>query len=215
MIEAILFDLDGTLVDSAVEARAILNAMRAERGHGPMEDSRFRPLISYGAGSLIKSALNPRDDDLQGLINEFREKYNALKTPHSSIYPTVVETLSDLKARGVKLGVCTNKPENLCANVLKDTALEHFFECIVAAGPAINPKPHPQPVHLAMADLGADVATTVLVGDSTTDQGAARSAGIPFIFFASGYNDGVLEDLALASIESMSELLDLDLFCPT
>jgi len=212
IVNTILFDLDGTLVDSANETSAVLNAMRAERGLGPLEDSQFRPLISYGAGSLVKSALNPRDEDLQPLIDAFRAQYSTLKTPISSIYPSVVETLSALKKRGLKLGICTNKPQNLCENVLRDTALAGFFECVIAGGPAIRPKPHYEPVHLAMSDLGADVSTTVLVGDSTTDQRAAQAAGVPFIFFASGYDDGVVEDQTVASIGQMSELLDLDLF---
>jgi len=211
-IETILFDLDGTLVDSANETRTILNEMRDDRALGPLEDSLFRPLISYGAGSLIKSALNPRDEDVQPLIDAFRAKYSTLKTPASSIYPSVVETLSALQKRGFKLGVCTNKPQNLCANVLRDTALEVFFECVVAGGPEIKPKPHHEPVQLAISGLRADASTTVLIGDSTTDQRAAQSAGIAFIFYASGYNDGVVEDQALACIDTISELLDLDLF---
>ncbi|HEY9078873.1 HAD-IA family hydrolase [Magnetovibrio sp.] len=208
-MDSILFDLDGTLVDSAIETRTILNDMRAERGLGPIEDNHFRQSISYGAGSLIKSALAPRDEDLQPLIDEFRAKYRALTTPRSSIYPTVVETLSDLKARGFKLAVCTNKPQGLCEKVLKDTALESFFECVVAGGPSIKPKPHPDAIHVAISSLGADVSSTVLIGDSTTDQRAAQSAGIPFIFFASGYNDGVVEDQAMASIGEMRDLLTL------
>jgi len=211
-INTILFDLDGTLVDSAIEVGAVLNTMRHERGYSAIEGSQFRKLISYGAAGLVQYALGSSEEDPQGLVDEFRTKYGALKTPKASIYPTVVETLSTLKNRGYELGVCTNKPQNLCENVLGDTALEVFFECVVAGGPEIKPKPHHEPVQLAISGLRADASTTVLIGDSTTDQRAAQSAGIAFIFYASGYNDGVVEDQALACIDTISELLDLDLF---
>ncbi|MCR4376860.1 MAG: HAD hydrolase-like protein [Rhodospirillales bacterium] len=211
-INTILFDLDGTLIDSAVETGVVLNLMRAERGYVSLENSQFRHLISYGAGSLIKMALDPSDEDLPELIAEFRAKYSVLETPTSSIYPTVVETLTILKGWGFKLGICTNKPQNLCAKVLADTGLDSYFNCIIAGESSINPKPHPEPVHFAISSLSADASSTVLIGDSTTDQRAAQSAGIPFILYTSGYNDGVREDQALASIGKMSELLDLDLF---
>jgi len=211
-INTILFDLDGTLVDSAIEVGAILNSMRKERGYSAIECSQFRKLISYGAAGLVKSALGSSEENPQGLVDEFRAKYSTLKTPKASIYPTVVETLSTLRNRGYELGVCTNKPQNLCDNVLRDTQLDFFFSCIIAGTPALKPKPHHAPIHLAMSRMGADISTTILIGDSSADQRAAQSAGIPFIFFASGYNDNVIEERALASIHTMNELLDLGLF---
>jgi len=211
-INTILFDLDGTLVDSAAEVGAVLNSMREDRGYRAIETSAFRKLISHGAASLVTRALNSTTEDPQFLVDEFRAKYSALKTPKSSIYPTVVDTLSILKKRGYELGICTNKPQNLCANVLRDTELECFFSCVVAGQPSLKPKPHHEPVCLAISNMGADASTTILIGDSTADQRAAHSAGIPFIFFASGYNEGVIEEQALASIINMIELLDLGLF---
>jgi len=211
-INTILFDLDGTLVDSAIEVGAVLNTMRHERGYSAIEGSQFRKLISYGAAGLVQYALGSSEEDPQGLVDEFRTKYGALKTPKASIYPTVVETLSTLKNRGYELGVCTNKPQNLCDNVLRDTQLHCFFSCVIAGGPSLKPKPHHAPIDLAMSRMGADISSTILIGDSSADQRAAQSAGIPFIFFASGYNDNVVEEQALASIHSMNELLDLGLF---
>lgn len=211
-ISTILFDLDGTLVDSAIEVGAVLNSMRHERGYSTIEGSQFRKLISYGAAGLVKCALGSSEEDQQGLVDEFRTKYSTLKTPKASIYPTVVETLSTLKKRGYALGVCTNKPQNLCNNVLRDTQLDCFFSCVIAGSPSLKPKPHHAPIHLAISRMGAEISTTILIGDSSADQRAAQSAGIPFIFFASGYNDAVFEEQALASIHTMNELLDLGLF---
>ena len=211
-IKTILFDLDGTLVDSAIEIGVILNSMRKERGLSALTETHFRQKISYGAGELVQSALNSMAEDLDVLINEFRSKYGILKTPESSIYPTVVETLSVLKKQGLKLGICTNKPQNLCDNVLRDTGLNRYFSCVIAGRAELKPKPHHVSISLAMSGMDADTSTTVLIGDSTADQRAARSAGIPFIFYAAGYNDGVIEKQALASIGVMSELLNLNLF---
>ncbi|OEJ69557.1 HAD family hydrolase [Magnetovibrio blakemorei] len=208
----ILFDLDGTLVDSANEISVILNAMRKERGLSALADTHFRQKISYGAGEIVKCSLPPTKESPQILINEFRERYTALTIPKTSIYPTVVETLSVLKDRGIQLGICTNKPQNLCDNVLRDTELERFFSYVIAGRAQLQPKPHHESISLAMSDMDADTTTTVLVGDSTADQRAAQSANIPFIFFAAGYDDGVDENQAFASIEVMRELLKINLF---
>jgi phosphoglycolate phosphatase len=211
-ITTLLFDLDGTLVDSARESAVILNAMRNERGRGPCDISLFQEKISSGAKGLIECALGFCKEDTESLIKEFRAKYQTTQTPKSSLYPNVIETLTQLRTIGYSLGVVTNKPDNLCHNVLIQTGLFQFFDCIIAATGNIKPKPHPEPIHTALQKMGRKKNESILIGDSRPDQLAAAQAGIPFIFFTEGYDDGVNQADVFASISHHQDLLTKKLF---
>ena len=211
-ITTILFDLDGTLVDSAQETALILNQMRSERGYPPLNISFFREKISHGAPALIECALDFCEERTADLINEFRLKYKNITTPESSLYPMVKNTLNELKKRNLKLGICTNKPENLCNKVLKDTGIIPYFDSVISQTPSMKLKPNPEPVNAALTQLETTAKNTILVGDSTVDQRTCQATNIPFIFFKSGYNDGIVSNQIYASITHISELLNFDIF---
>ncbi len=205
-IKGVIFDLDGTLIDSLNETSDILNKMREQRGSPPLSKENYKKLISHGAGDLVQFSCGKYESKIK-LIDEFRELYELTTTSRNSIYPGVIETLERLKLRGVKLAICTNKPINLCLKVLADTNMTHYFEGIVAGGMTKESKPSSEPICLVMEKLGLNSDQVILVGDSTVDQDAAKASSVQFVFFKLGYNDGVKESSSLFSISCLSELI--------
>ncbi len=210
-IDGILFDLDGTLVDSAVIIAAVLDEMRLENGLPPHEVDHYRKWVSLGAERLIQLALGAPENLASSLVASFRTRYGKRCTPAAAVYPHVFEALAVLSRENVQLGVCSNKPTQLCNKVLSDTGLEEYFSCVVGGDATPYPKPDRSPIDHALSMLGISHGRACLVGDSTIDQRAAAAAGIPFVFFTGGYNDGVIEPAAWASIVHLNELLALDL----
>ena len=207
-IKGILFDLDGTLVDSVNETTKILNEMRKKRGKAPFIKDKYKKLIRHGAGELVRCACEEGKSSQEELVNEFRERYRLITTKKKSIYPNVEETLIKLKQLGLKLAVCTNKPKNFCDKVLQDTELRSFFDCVVSGGMTKESKPSREPVDYAMSCLGLSSNEVVFVGDSTVDQRAAKAANVPFVFFSTGYDDGV-DDTYHGLVDDMIQLLKL------
>lgn len=204
--DVLLFDLDGTLVDSAATIGQVLNDMRAARGHPPHDVARYRSWVSLGAEQLIAHALDAGPQQVPELLAAFRTAYRELPTPASALYPGVAAVLQALHDQGYRMAICSNKPEALCAKVLRDTGLERYFTVLVGGDTATHAKPHRAPLDLALAGLQANASHAVLIGDSTVDQRAAAAAGLPFIFFRGGYDDGVHADSAHAAIELLEHL---------
>jgi phosphoglycolate phosphatase len=204
--DVLLFDLDGTLVDSASTIGQVLNAMRAARGHAPHDSARYRSWVSLGAEQLIANALDAAPDQVAELLAAFRAAYRELPTPASALYPGVAAVLAALHAQGYRMAICSNKPQALCAKVLRDTGLEPYFQVVVGGDTASHPKPHAAPLEHALAALGAQPDQAVLIGDSTVDQRAAAAAGLPFIFFRGGYDDGVQDGGLHAAIDLLEHL---------
>lgn len=206
-IDTVLFDLDGTLVDSAPLVAAILNDMRAEQGSLPLPVGCFRQWISLGAAELVSRALNVALPEADGALQDFRARYGRMPTPGTCLFPGVPDTLAALSEAGFRLGVCSNKPVHLCRKVLEETGLNGYFGAIVGGGSVPRPKPHREPLDHALDLLGAHSARAIFVGDSTVDQQAAFAAGVPFVFFAAGYDDGVDKTTVWARIESVPQTL--------
>ena len=204
-IKGIIFDLDGTLVDSVNETAVILNKMRKKRGKLPLSKDKYKKLISHGAGQLVQYACGDNESSIE-LIYEFRDFYKLTETSKNSIYPGVVETLTMLIQKDIKLAICTNKPENLCDKVLRDTGLIPYFDAVVAGGMTRSLKPSSESIDLAINKLKLNYNQVVLVGDSTVDQEAAKKANIPFIFFTGGYDDGVDNDSTYLSLNNICDI---------
>ncbi len=208
-LKAILFDLDGTLVDSAQSICDVLNQMRLERNLDYLKIQKYREWVSLGANSLIKNSLEIPASDTDLFLQDFRRRYEAKKTTIADIFPHVEQTLIELKVLGVDLGICSNKPIYLCKKVLGDLNLDGYFSCVVGGGSTTSSKPSREPVDLALSMLGHSHCDALLVGDSTVDQGASKNSGLPFIFFSGGYDDGVDSSQVTAMIHSMGDLLPL------
>jgi phosphoglycolate phosphatase len=212
--EAVVFDLDGTLVDSAPDLCALVNEMLAELDRPGLDLAEVRPMIGDGSRALLERGLRasggiPPTVDLDALFAEFLRRYVRLPVRPDQVYPGVVPVLEELAASGVRLGLCTNKPQAPTDRLL--AALDLARLLTVAIGGDALPVRKPDAGHLlaVLARLGVDVAWAALVGDSRTDLLTARATGVPCILVSSGYTPIPARDLgADRVIDHMSELGD-------
>lgn len=216
---AALFDLDGTLVDSAPDLAAAVDQMLEHLGRSPAGIDRVRSWVGNGASVLVRRALagqvdwepaRPKDDALfKDALAIFYHAYGAINGRHSVVYAGVEACLTHLKNQGCRLGVVTNKPEQFVAPLLRQMGLDHWFDLSVGGDTLPVKKPDPAPLLHAMEVLGGTRGTTVMVGDSAADINAALAAGIPCVAVRYGYNFGRPVDSlgADAVVDSLAELL--------
>ena len=200
----IIFDLDGTLVDSALVIAGVLNEMRAQRELATLDANSVSKWVSLGAETLIAKGLQIDKADkvsIAAALADFRSRYASAPTPLGSVYPGVSALLNALSDIGTRLSLCTNKPRPLAEKVLAETGLRAYFPFICAGGDLPNPKPHPSNILACMSYHACSAADTWLVGDSSIDQQCANNAGVGFVFHARGYNDGVHAQHCLISFE--------------
>ncbi len=212
--KAIVFDLDGTLVDSAPEIASALNAAVSKNGIAPFPLAEVQGFIGGGAAVALQRALARRGIELdeaafKSMLGVFYEVYAEVSKKGTGLYPGVIETLRVLEDCAVPLGVCTNKAAPITAIALEALGIRRFFASIVGARDDIPRKPAPDMLLAALADLGARPAEALVVGDSRSDVGSARAAGCPVIAVSYGYPHGPVADLgADLVIDRMPELLD-------
>ncbi|MFU8816327.1 MAG: phosphoglycolate phosphatase [Pseudomonadales bacterium] len=207
-----LFDLDGTLVDTAPDINAALNHALHRAGLAPVSEALTRHWVGHGSKVLVQQALDhqlQRHDDLEPLLEDFLRYYASHIADLSRPYPRVIDTLEMLRGRGAKLAVVTNKLTRLSVPLLTALNLTGLFDSIVCGDTAARPKPAADPALYACAALGLSCAETLFVGDSETDVGCARAAGCPVVCVADGYNHGVAPDAlgADAIIDSFWDLV--------
>lgn len=191
---AVIFDLDGTLVDSAPDIRAVLNAVLEEDGRPQLDLGAVIAMIGDGAGKLLERALNATGgvpaEGIAPLLRRFRERYDAEPVVRTRPYPQVPEVLAAMQAGGIRLGVCTNKPEAATLGTLKAVGLDGYFGAVVASGtlPGGVTKPDARMLHATLAALGVVPGeAAVMVGDAINDIKVARNAGLPVVLRAGGY----------------------------
>lgn len=216
-IDAILFDLDGTLVDSVPDLAAATDAMLIELGRPPAGEALVREWVGNGAERLVKRALTgemegePSEADLQRAFPLFMEQYQQHLDGQSRLYPGVQECLAELQDRGLALALVTNKPERFIGPLLAALGIADVFAVVVGGDTLAQRKPHPAPLLHAARQLGVEPAAALMVGDSRNDVVAARRAGMPVVCVPYGYNHG--EDIRLtapdAVVEDLRELVGL------
>ena len=204
----ILFDLDGTLVDSVRITCAIIDAMLAARGIiSPSDPVVARAMDAIGGESMIAAVMGPHCREPKLEIAEFRARHAVADTPADLAFPGVAAALAALAAAGVEMAICSNKPQHLCERILADLDLARHFTAIVGARADLPRKPAPDGARLA---LTADPAATLYVGDSPVDVATARAAGMPLALVNWGY--GFAEAHAAAPdapvLHSLAQLLD-------
>ena len=207
-----LFDLDGTLVDTAPDINVALNHALTSRGYPGVAESLTRHWVGHGVRALMSQAIEQQDlppTELEILVEQFIEHYQNHLADHSAPYPGVVDSLIELQNRGAKLAVVTNKVERFSEPLLAALKLDQYFHVIVCGDSADQPKPAADPALLACERLGVAPHQSLFIGDSDADVGCARAAGCPVVVVRDGYNHGTPADTlgADAVIESFSDLV--------
>ncbi len=199
----IVFDFDGTLIDSANTVLKILNLMRVSENRQQLQKKDLIPWISLGGRELIRNALELDSELLiDKKLDKFRQIYFEEQSSEDDIYPFAINFIKQLKAADFKLAICTNKPRPLLNKILIELSLSKYFDYCVAGGDLLTQKPNPKNLLICNDALSISPEHTLLVGDSTVDQNMANSAKIKFCMFSGGYDDGVDINSASAVISS-------------
>jgi phosphoglycolate phosphatase len=206
----LVFDLDGTLVDSVMDLRAALNEVLRERGHRALSRAEVKHMIGDGVPTLVARALAASGADpaeASMALPRFLEIYEANPTQLSRPYPGVAETLTTLRRRGYRTAICTNKPQQATLAVMQGLDLLPLFDGIAGGDRFPVRKPHPGHLLQLIAELGARPEASAMIGDNENDAAAARSAAVPLVLVRYGYARVEPESLmADALLDHFSEL---------
>ncbi|ASY63202.1 phosphoglycolate phosphatase [Sinorhizobium sojae CCBAU 05684] len=197
----VVFDLDGTLVDTAPDLVASLNHVITQAGIQPVTYADLTHLVGHGARAMIERtfALRGRalsEEDLTWQMKAFVEVYHGSMPGESLPYPGLVAALDRLQDAGLKLAVCTNKPEMLAKRLLEGLGLIGRFDAIAGGDTFSVRKPHAEHLLSTVANAGSTVERAVMVGDSLNDILVARNAAVPSIAVPFGYSDVPVESLS-------------------
>ena len=207
----VVFDLDGTLVDSASDIAEAVNRTLVEWSLPRVEESVIRGWIGDGARALVASAFAHagKQIDLDEVMPGFMVHYAECLLLYPTVYPGVVETLQVLRERGIAVAVCTNKPERFVRPLLDALDLGRYFEVIVGGDTLAERKPSALPLLHVVKHFGVQPAQCLMVGDSATDIQTAAAAGVPMALVTYGYLRGLDPRAAqgVTVIDDMRELL--------
>ena len=189
-IECVLFDLDGTLIDTAPDFISVVNKLLAENHKEAISEQAIHQTVSDGARALVKLAFQIEldDENFAELHQRLLDLYEAeLDSTAAQLYPGIGHLLSEFDRTGVKWGIVTNKPEKYTVKLLSNLGLLQQCKCIVCPDHVEHSKPHPEPLFLAMTQLNANPERTVYLGDHVRDVQAAKNAEVMAIAAAYGY----------------------------
>jgi len=210
---SVIFDLDGTLVESAPDLTQATNQILARHERRPVTVDEVRHMVGRGARVMIESAMRLTGDpisrvELDYMLPDFLTYYRAHIADHSHTFPGVTEVLDQLKGQGCKLAVCTNKFEDMSRDLLDALAISRYFDDIVGSDTLEHRKPHPGHILGTLERIGGTPQNAVMVGDSPNDINAAKAAGVKSIAVTFGYTDVPARDLgADAVIERYRDLV--------
>ncbi len=198
--DALIFDLDGTLIDSAPDVCASLNRVLAAKGRREMTLDETKDMVGWGGRVLVEKALAltgvpGTPEDIDRTLEAFLTTYADHPADHTIVFPGVIEALEKFKADGVKLAICTNKPTATTPPVLEAMRLDGYFD-VVSCGDAVpHKKPDGRHVLHCIEQLGASPETVAFIGDSENDIDAANNAGVRSVCVTFGYAHVPLEDI--------------------
>jgi 2-phosphoglycolate phosphatase len=213
-VRAVLFDLDGTLIDSAPDLAGAGNDMRAARGLAPLPFEAFRPMVGAGARGMLGIALQvtPADEGFMALREEFLNRYEGRMAQNTVVFPAMRQVLAALQAHATPWGIVTNKAERFTMPLVRTLGLHEHAAAVVGGDTTPHSKPHPAPLLEAARRLGVAPETCVYVGDDLRDVQAGQAAGMATVAAAWGYL-GLGEPIAAWGadhvIQEPQELLNL------
>ena len=189
----LVFDLDGTLIDTAPDLHAALNHALAQKGFAPVPLDSVRMMIGDGAKAMIRKGLSYHGAQIdETVIDEtlcpaFLDYYVAHITDQSGPFDVCVASLDQFRASGATLSVCTNKAQRLAESVLDGLGLTQYFAAIVGGDALAVKKPNGTHIEETVRRAQGTIDRAIMVGDAWTDEKAARNAGLPFVFVSFGY----------------------------
>lgn len=187
----ILFDLDGTLVDTAPDLGYALNLQRERHGLPPLPQSDIRPFASHGSKGLLSVGfkLTPEHHSFAKMREEYLDLYDQVFTRSPVLFEGVEAVLSAIESRRIPWGIVTNKPRRFSEPLIKALQLEQRLNCLVCGDDAARPKPHPETLFMACNMTGIEAANCLYVGDAERDIQAGRAAGMRTVVALFGYID--------------------------
>ncbi len=191
-VPAVVFDLDGTLVDSALDVQRALNRTLASENLLPLDVELVKYMIGGGPRLLVLRALaelrvKKSRYVVDKLTDLFHDEYMRQENIGSRLYDGVTTCLKQLRASGTRIGICSNKPDDLCRKVINDLGVARYFDVILGSGSGLPRKPDPAPLLEVIRRLESLPETALYIGDSETDVKTARAAGVDVVLVSYGY----------------------------
>jgi len=201
-LKAVIFDLDGTLIDSAPDLRTACNKVLAQYGCRAITIEETMTFVGNGAAKLMERAFRATGKgadldpvQIDHLTTAFLQFYEGHEADETRIYEGVVSTLQKLQKKGLRLALCTNKPSRPTLNLLKDLGLADFFEVVVGGDELEHKKPHPQMICHVLERMQLSACEAIMVGDSPNDIEAAKQASMSNVAVSYGYRKIPVEEL--------------------
>ncbi len=190
---AIIWDLDGTLIDSAPDLAQALNTLLHRHGQATLRENQVRTMIGNGVTKLVERGFaaageHLKNEQLQESVAQFLRFYTAAATDRTRMYPGVRDTLQFFTDAGVQQGVCTNKPEAISKRILVDLSIADYFNIVVGGDTVAEKKPDPLPLQTCVTALKTKPGNSMLIGDSAVDVETAKALHMPVGIVTHGYS---------------------------
>jgi phosphoglycolate phosphatase len=210
---AVIFDLDGTLVDSSVDLTSSLNQLLAERQSAPFSRLETIGFVGGGIALLVERALrarriDPSPEELAAAVDRYKAIYAGRLTEATRLYDGALEVLTALQARGVRTAVCTNKAEALAHGIIEGLGFGDRLDVIIGGQPGRPLKPSPAPLLNALAQLGVAADNAIMVGDSSADVKCAKAAGVAVVCVSFGFSSVPVRELGADAVIDSYEAFD-------
>jgi phosphoglycolate phosphatase len=215
-LRALVFDLDGTLVDSAGDLRAALDHALIARGRPTLDTRDVQAMTGDGIAKLVERGFAatggvPDAPALRAAVDDVLAAYAARPVAETVPYPGVVEALTGFRAAGLRMAICTNKVTGLSRLIIEALGLDVFFDIVIGGDSLPQRKPDPEPVLACLAAMEVGPEEAMFVGDSRNDLLAARAAGLPAALIPSGYGtpnaDDPPPDLEVADMAALARMI--------
>ncbi len=213
-IQAVIIDLDGTLIDTLGDFEAVFDCVAQQLNLPRVSRTFIEHTVGKGSEHLVRCWLDKlhASDRFNEAWPLYRRHYLALNGVHASVYPGVLEGLQCFQTHGLPMACLTNKPLDFAESLLEKKGIRKFFQHVFGGESFQCKKPDPLPVIQSCEALGSDPATTLMIGDSTNDAQAARAAGCPLVLMTYGYNHGqdIQQLQADANLNRLDQLMVLE-----
>ena len=201
----ILFDLDGTLIDTAPDLMRAHNYVMKKYGYNEKKLSDIKKLAGQGSKKMIATSMREigefsekfknTNDRIEEITNEFLNYYSKNILKESKLKKGVIDFLSWCKGNSISMGVCTNKQEHLSIDLLKKIKIYDFFDYVAGGNTFVYNKPDPRHLTSTIEIIGGDVKKSLMIGDSKTDSNSAKAANIPFVLIEDGYTEKKINEI--------------------